>query len=299
MKMISYAAFGGPEVLQLVDAEEPCAGPGEVRIAVRAAGVNPVDWRFRAGQMQQLSPVDLPAGVGQDASGVVDQVGPGVCTVAVGDAVFGIGTNTYAEHAVLTTWAPVPPGLTFEEAAGYPSVVETALRVLREIDARPGHTILVSGAAGGVGSTVLQIARARGIAVVGTASAANQDYVRSLGAAATTYDDGWVERVRSLGPFDAALDIAGAGVVCELIDIVGVPARVLSIADLDAPRLGARFTGGAGDMSEALAEATRLIVAGRLRIPVAKSYALAEAAAAHTDSEAGHTRGRRAVVVGT
>jgi len=299
MKMISYAAFGGPEVLQLVDAPEPHAGPGEVRIAVRAAGVNPVDWRFRSGQMQQLSPVTLPAGVGQDAAGIVDQVGTGVSSVGVGDAVFGVGAHTYAEHAVLSAWAPVPVGLTFDEAAGYPSVVETALRVLREIDARPGQQLLVSGAAGGVGSAVLQIARARGIAVVGTASAANLEYVRSLGARATTYDDGWVARVRGLGPFDAALDLAGAGVIRELAGLTGDASRVLSIADLDAPLLGARFTGGAGSMADALAEATRLIAAGALRIPVAKTYELAAAAAAHADSEAGHTRGRRAIVVGS
>ncbi|WP_435133830.1 NADP-dependent oxidoreductase [Actinacidiphila sp. bgisy144] len=298
MRKVSYAEFGGPEVLRLIDAEEPHAGPGQVRVAVRAAGVNPVDWRIREGQKLSAHPVELPAGVGLDAAGVVDEVGPGVTGVAVGDHVFGEGTDTYAEFAVLSAWARMPAGLSFEEAAGYPSVVETALRVLREVGIQPGQTLLVSGAAGGVGSAVLQIARERGIAVVGTAGAANQDYLRELGAEAITYGDGWAERVRRLGrPVDAALDLAGAGVVRELVELTGDPGAVLTIADLTAPRYGVRFSGVAGSVPDALAEAADLIARGRLHIPVARSYPLDEAAAAHVDSQAGHTRGRRVITV--
>ncbi|NEB73663.1 NADP-dependent oxidoreductase [Streptomyces sp. SID14478] len=297
MRKISFAEFGGPEVLRLVEAEEPHAGPDRIRIAVRAAGVNPVDWRIREGQVLGAHPVSLPAGVGLDAAGVVDEVGAGVEGIEVGDRVFGEGIDTYAEFAVLSAWARMPDGLTFEEAAGYPSVVETALRVLREVGVRPGQTLLVSGASGGVGSAVLQIARVRGIAVIGTAGAANQDYLRSLGALATTYDKGWVERVRHLGRVDAALDLAGSGVISELVGLTGDPRKVVSIADLGAPRWGVRFSGAAGDVRDALAEAVALISRGTLHIPVEKSYALSEAAAAHTDSRAGHTRGRRVLVV--
>ncbi|MFI7241578.1 NADP-dependent oxidoreductase [Streptomyces qinglanensis] len=297
MKKVSFAEFGGPEVLRLVDAEEPHAGPGQVRVAVRAAGVNPVDWRIREGQILQAHPVELPAGVGLDAAGVVDDVGEGVEDVEVGDPVFGEGTDTYAEFAVLSAWARIPGGLTFDEAAGYPSVVETALRIIREVGVRPGQTLLVSGAAGGVGSAVLQIARDRGIAVIGTAGAANQDYLRGLGAAATTYGAGWAERVRRLGRVDAALDLAGAGVLAELVELTGDPQKVVSIADLGAPEFGVRFSGAAGSVPAALAEAGRLIARGKLHIPVEKSYPLAEAAAAHIDSQAGHTRGRRVLVV--
>ncbi|MEV6126462.1 NADP-dependent oxidoreductase [Streptomyces violaceusniger] len=297
MKRVSFAEFGGPDVLQLVDAEEPHAGPGQVRIAVRAAGVNPVDWRIREGQVLGAHPVELPAGVGLDAAGVVDEVGEGAEGVAVGDHVFGEGSSTYAEFAVLSAWARMPGGLSFEEAAGYPSVVETALRIIREVGVESGQTLLVSGASGGVGSAVLQIARERGITVIGTAGAANQDYLRSLGAVATTYGEGWVERVRRLGRVDAALDLAGSGVIRELVELAGDPRKVVSIADLDAPELGVRFSGVAGSVPEALAEAAGLISRGRLHIPVEKSYPLAEAAAAHIDSQAGHTRGRRVVVV--
>ncbi|WP_310723596.1 NADP-dependent oxidoreductase [Streptomyces sp. N2A] len=297
MRKICFAEFGGPEVLQLVEAEEPHAGPRRIRIAVRAAGVNPVDWRIREGQVLGAHPVELPAGVGLDAAGVVDEVGEGVEGVEVGDRVFGEGTDTYAEFAVLSAWARIPVGLTFEEAAGYPSVVETALRIIREVGVRPGQTLLVSGASGGVGSAVLQIARERGITVIGTAGAANQDYLRGLGALATTYGEGWVERVRHLGRVDAALDLAGSGVIRELVELTGDSRKVVSIADLAAPQLSVRFSGVAGSVPDALAEAVDLIARGRLRIPVEKSYPLTEAAAAHADSRAGHTRGRRVLVI--
>ncbi|GGL30178.1 hypothetical protein GCM10014719_34430 [Planomonospora parontospora subsp. antibiotica] len=227
----------------------------------------------------------------------MDEVGEGVEGVEVGDHVFGGGSSTYAEFAVLSAWARMSAGLTFEEAAGYPSVMETALRIIGQAGVRPGQTLLVSGASGGVGSAVLQIARDRGITVIGTAGAPNQDYLRSLGAVATTYGEGWAERVRLLGRVDAALDLAGSGVIPELVELTGDPQKVISIADLTAPELGARFSGVAGSMPEALAETVRLISRARLHIPVEKSYTLAEAAAAHVDSQAGHTRGRRVVVV--
>ncbi|MEV4081602.1 NADP-dependent oxidoreductase [Nonomuraea fuscirosea] len=297
MKKVSFAEFGGPEVLRLIDAEEPHVGPGQIRIAVRAAGVNPVDWRVREGQMLKAHPIELPAGVGLDAAGVVDEVGEGVEDVKAGDHVFGEGFDTYAEYAVMSAWARMPEGLTFEEAAGYPSVVETALRIIRESGVRPGQTLLVSGASGGVGSAVLQIARDRGISVIGTAGATNQDYLRSLGARATTYGEGWPERVRQLGQVDAALDLAGSGVIRELVELTGDPRKVISIADLGAPEFGVRFSGVAGSVPDALAEAVGLISRGRLHIPVERSYPLAEAAKAHIDSQAGHARGRRVLVI--
>ncbi|MFF0144057.1 NADPH:quinone reductase-like Zn-dependent oxidoreductase [Amycolatopsis sulphurea] len=297
MKKVIFAEYGGPDVLQLVDAEEPHAGPGEVRIAVRATGVNAHDWRVREGQFRDSHPIELPSGVGLDASGVVDEIGEGVTGVEIGDRVFGEGSQTYAEFAVLSAWVPIPEGLTFEETAGYASIAESSLRVLRQVGVQPGQTLLVSGASGGVGSVVLPVARERGIAVIGVAGPDSQDYVRSLGALATTYGPGWVERVRQLGKVDAALDVAGSGVVPELVELTGDPHKVISMADLSAPEHGVRFSGTAGSVQDALDEIVDLVAAGKLRIPVERTYPLADAATAQIDSQAGHTRGRRVIVI--
>jgi NADPH:quinone reductase-like Zn-dependent oxidoreductase len=223
MKATQFKEYGEPDVLGLVDVDKPHAGPGEIRIAVRVVGVNAMDWKVRAGHMREMMPMALPAGCGLDAAGIVDEIGDDVDGVAVGDAVFGTGTNTYAEHAVLTDWAGKPDGLSFAEAAGYPVATATAQRILDLVGLEAGQTVLISGAAGGVGSAAVQFARARGANVIGTASKANQRYVEALGAIPTTYDEGMVERVRALAPdgIDAALDIAGSGVIPELIELTG------------------------------------------------------------------------------
>lgn len=283
----------------MVDVDEPHAGAGRVRISVRAAGVNGIDWKIRAGYMSEQMPLSLPAVTGTDAAGVVDEVGEGVDGVAVGDAVFGSGSATFAEHAVLSGWAVMPEGLSFEEAAGYPVPVETAVRILDQVGVRQGEKLLVSGAAGGVGSAVVQIARQRGIAVIGTASERNQGHLRSLGAVPTTYGPGLVDRVRALAPdgIDAALDIAGSGVIPELIELAGEPSKVLSIADFGAPGHGAQVAAEPTNAAEAFAEAARLFTEGKFRMPVEKAFPLAEAAAAQEASAAGHVAGRFVVTV--
>jgi len=294
MKAIQFDQYGDADVLHVAEVEEPHAGPGQVRIKVAAAGVNAMDWKIRAGFLKDMIPLSLPAGLGLDASGVVDEVGDGVDDVAVGDAVFGTGNGTYAEYAVLSYWAAKPDTLSFAEAAGYPSPVETAIRILDQVGVQAGQTLVVSGASGGVGSAVLQIARDRGITVIGTAGAANQDYVRSLGATPTTYGDGLVERVRALAPngIDAALDIAGSGVIADLIELTGDPGRVLSIADFAAPEQGAQVSTDSVNQNAAYAEAARLATAGELSIPVQQSFPLDQAAQAHSLSAAGHVVGR-------
>jgi NADPH:quinone reductase-like Zn-dependent oxidoreductase len=162
MEAVQFKEYGSPEVLEVTDVDQPHAGPGEIRVAVRAAGVNAMDWKVRAGYMREHMPLLLPAGTGQDAAGVVDEVGDGVTDVAVGDAVFGMGTATYAEYAVLRCWAVKSAQMTFAEAAGLPLPVETAFRILRQAGTKPGETILISGAAGGVGTAVIQIACQQG-----------------------------------------------------------------------------------------------------------------------------------------
>ena len=130
MKAVRFDEFGGPEVLHVAEVPEPHAGPGQVRIAVKAAGINPAEWKIRAGYFQEIMPVQLPSGTGLDAAGIVDEVGSGVQGVAIGDAVFGVGQNTVAEFAVLSSWAHKPDSLSFVEAGGYASAVETAARIL-------------------------------------------------------------------------------------------------------------------------------------------------------------------------
>lgn len=298
MKAVRFEEYGGPDVLRVDEVDEPHAGENQVRISVRAAGVNAIDWKIRAGYMSE-QPLSQPRGTGIDAAGVVDEVGEGVDDVAVGDEVFGTGSATFAEHAVLSSWAPKPEGLSFEEAAGYPVPVETALRILGEVGVNRGETLLVSGAAGGVGSAVVQIAVERGITVIGTASEANQDYLRSLGATPTTYGSGLLDRVRELARdgIDAALDIAGSGVIPELIELTGDPSKVLSIADFSAPEHGARVSSSSTDAAAAFSEAARLFTEGKFHLQVERTFPLAEAAEAQAASEAGHVAGRLVVTV--
>ena len=299
MKAIQFASYGEPGVLHLVDIDAPHAGPGQIRIAVHAAGVNGIDGKIRAGYMRDRQPIPLPSGTGIDAAGIVDEIGDGVEGVATGDAVFGSGTATYAEHAVLSYWARKPAALPFPEAAGYPIPAETAIRILDQAGVQSGQTLLVSGSAGGVGSATVQIARHRGITVIGTASPANQDYLRSLGAIATTYGDGLVDRVRALAParVDAALDIAGSGVIPDLIELTGDPSMVLSIADFTAPQHGAQVSVAPADPAAAYAEAAALFDQGAFRLPVAKTFPLADAAAAQAASATGHIAGRIIITV--
>ncbi len=299
MRAIQFTRYGGPDVLELVEVTEPHAADGQVRIRVRAAGVNAMDWKLRSGQLQQMMPLSLPSGTGVDASGVVDEVGAGVDDVKIGDAVFGTGSGTCAEYAVLTSWAPKPDSLSFEQAAGLPIPVETAIRILDQVGVQPEQTLLVSGASGGVGSAVIQIATERLIRVIGTASPSNQKYLTSLGAKATTYGPGLVDRVRALAPdgIDAALDIAGSGVIAELVELTGDPTKVLSIADFSAPQHGAQVSGTAQEPAVALAEAARLWDAGALNIPIERTFTLADTGSAQAISEQGHATGRLVVTL--
>lgn len=300
MKAVQFSEYGGPEVLQVVEVEEPHAGAGEIRIAVHAAGVNPSDWKDRAGDARDSKPVPLPSGVGFEASGVVDEVGAGVSNVEIGEAVFGYGANAVAEYAVLSHWAQKPANVSFEVAGGLPVIAETASRCLEQLGVQSGETLLVSGAAGGIGSAVVQLARLRGITVIGTASAAKHEYLRELGAIPTTYGPGLAERVRKLAPegVDRALDIAGSGIIPELIEIAGDPARVLSVANLSAPRYGAKFCYGPPKHPERVfAEVAQLCSEGRFTLHVDQTFPLERTAEAQQLSAKGHVTGKLIISV--
>jgi NADPH:quinone reductase-like Zn-dependent oxidoreductase len=300
MRAVIFTEYGGPEVLQVGDVPEPHAGPGQVRIAVRAAGVNPIDWKARSGAMREFMPLDFPVVDGREASGVVDEVGEGAGASA-GDEVFGFAVGgAAAEYAVLDDFARKPAAVSFEEAGGLPVAVETSVRVFNVLGGlSEGQTIVINGAAGGVGTAAVQLAKARGARVIGTASEGNHDFLRSLGAEPTTYGDGLVERVRALAPdgVDLAFDTAGKGDIPALIELTGDPARVATIADFGAGQLGVKVTGGAdGRAPGALEEAATLIEAGRFSLPVAETFPFDRAADAHRASEGGHVRGKLVLV---
>src|SRR5580693_3166897 len=300
LKAVRFSQFGGPEVLEIVGLPDPHPGPGQVRIAVRAAGVNPSDWKKRQGLMDG----ELPQTMGYEAAGVVDEVGEGVADVAVGDRVFGLSAEgaAQAELAVLSYYAPIPASLDFAGAAALPAAIETATRALDQLSVGSGSTLLINGASGSVGSAAVQLAVVRGARVIGTASPANHDYLRSLGAEALAYGEGLVERVRALAPggVDAALDVAGSGVLPELIEIAGGADHVVTIADFAGAREhGVRFSSGdAGRALHALAGIGELIESGRFSLPVGPTFPLAEIAAAHRAGENGHVRGKLVLLVG-
>ena len=283
-----------------MDLPDPHPGPGQVRIAVRAAGVNPSDWKKRRGLMDE----GLPQVMGYEAAGVVDELGAGVTDVALGDRVFGFCAEegAQAELAVLSYYAPVPPSLDFAGAAALPAAIETATRALDQLGAGSGSTLLVNGASGSVGSAAVQLAVARGARVIGTASPANHEYLRSLRAEPVAYGEGLVERVRALAPggVDLALDVAGSGVLPELIELAGGAGQVITVADFAGAREhGVTFSSGdAGRAVHALGEIGGLIESGRFALPVARTFPLAEVAEAHRVSEQGHARGKLVLLVG-
>jgi NADPH:quinone reductase-like Zn-dependent oxidoreductase len=298
MKAVQFSDYGPPDALHVADVEEPHAGAGQIRIAVKAVGVNPFEWKVRSGMMREAMPLDLPSIPGSDVAGVVDEVGDGVTDVDLGDEVFGFAvSDATAEHAVLEHYAIKPADLSWAEAAGLPVAVETAVRTLDLLGVEPGHTVLVNGAAGGVGTAAVQFARARGARVIGTASESNDEFLRTLGAEPTTYGDGLVDRVRELAPdgVDRALDTAGRGALPDLIEIAGSPDNVLTIADPSAAEHGVRLTSGMRSF-EALGQAAQLFEEGKLTMPVAQAFPFEQAPEAHRLSEGGHVRGKLVLV---
>src|SRR3954447_19535638 len=299
MRALQYTEHGGPEVLSWGDAPTPHAEPGQIRIAVRAASVNPLDWKQVTGAMSGGHAMSGPAYLGYDAAGVVDEVGEGVTGVTVGDEVFGRGQNTQAELAVLDSWAPKPPAIDWTVAAAAGVAGETSERGLRLLGVKEGDTVLIDGGAGGVGAVAVQMAIARGARVIASAGESNQDSLRKIGAVPVVYGQGLVDRVRAAaeGPVDAVFDIAGKTPIEELIAIAGDPSRVLTIANFAAGGAGVRVTGGSADSRamEALAETAQLLSDNKLVITV-QTFPFDRAAEAYQVSQSGHVRGKLVLV---
>jgi len=299
MKALQFTEYGGPEVLAWGDAPVPHAGPGQIRIAVRAASVNPADWKMLTGVMTGGQPLTGTGYLGYDAAGVVDEVGEGVTGVSVGDEVFGRGQNTQAEYAVLDSWAAKPPPVDWAVAAAAGVAGETGERGLRLLGVKAGDTIFVDGGAGGVGAVAVQMAVVRGATVIASASEANQDYLREIRAIPVLYGEGVAGRVRAAagGRVDAVFDVAGKTPVEELISLVSEPSQVLSIANFAAGQAGARVTGGGADSRpmQALAEVAGLLAQNNLVIKV-QTFPFDRAAEAYRISQGGHVRGKLVLI---
>jgi len=299
MWALQFTEYGEPGVITLGEAPEPHAGPGQIRIEVRAASVNPIDWKVRSGLYAQGKPLEGTGYLGFDAAGVVDEVGEGVTGVAVGDDVFGLGSNTQAEFALLDSWARKPSPVDWAVAAAAGVASETAERVLRLLGVTEGTTLFIDGGAGGVGSAATQFAKARSAMVIASASEANQGYLREIHAIPVVYGEGMVERVQALqiGKLDAVLDTVGKTPIDDLISLTTEPSQVVSIANFGAAASGARVTGGGADSQpmKALAEAAELLEQSKLVIKI-QTFPFDRAAEAHQISQDGHVRGKLVLV---
>jgi len=296
MKAMQFDRFGGPEVLHAAETPEPHAGRGQVRVRVRAIGVNQFDAKVRSGAMEAVFRTPLPALLGLELAGVVDEVGAGVSEIAAGDEILGLANGgAYAELVITSLVAKKPKGLSWEQAAALAVAGETATRVLDALLVQRGETLLVHGGAGVVGGVAVQLARLRGARVIATGSAANQALVASLGATPVVYGAGLVARVRALGmPVDAVFDAAGKGALPDSIELRGGKTRIVTIADPAAHQLGIQFSAGTPEMGNvaALRTIAELTASGKVKVAVAQVLPLLEAARAHALLDKSHAPGK-------
>ncbi|WP_103344106.1 NADP-dependent oxidoreductase [Amycolatopsis sp. CA-126428] len=300
-RAVRLESFGGPEVLDVREMPAPQAGPGQVRVRVTAAGLNPMDWIMTAdADTAARFGLSLPAGFGTDYAGVVDQAGAGVSGFAPGDRVFG-GALSRAVAGFVVVDATgetaanevhhTPGGVDDRTAATLTIAGRTASAALAAAGAGPGDTVLIGGAAGGVGVFAVQLARVAGARVLGTGSAASAGYLRELGAEPVAYGEGLAERVRALAPggVTAALDLYGVETVHAAREL-GVPdRRICTIArQVD----GVAGANGANAAPGALEEIARLVAAGRLRVPIAASFPIEQIRRAAELQAGRHVRGK-------
>ncbi|WP_328935346.1 MULTISPECIES: NADP-dependent oxidoreductase [unclassified Streptomyces] len=304
-KAYVFTRYGGPETEALVEVDRPSPGPGEILVAVRAAGVNPVDWKQRTGYRRpgETGSHAFPAVFGNEVAGVVEETGAGVDGFAVGDEVFGSAVaGAYAEFALLA--APVtthrPAALSFTDAATLPVAAATAYDGVRQLDLPSGATVLITGAGGGVGSAALQIARALGLRAVGVASEGKKDFVESLGAVHVPSGPDLATRVRAAAPdgVDAVYDLVGGGVLAEAATLLTDRTKLIT-AGASAPEV--EKLGGArverARTAAVLDAVAQLVVDGQLDPHVTRTFPLDRAGEALRTVEEGHARGKIVIEV--
>jgi NADPH:quinone reductase-like Zn-dependent oxidoreductase len=300
-RAVRFDRYGDVDVLNVVDVERPVPGPRQVLVRVKAAGMNPGEASIRKGLLAERWPATFPSGEGSDFAGVVEEVGPDVEGVQVGDEVIG-WTDQRASHAEFVVapaehLTPKPAGVSWEAAGGLFVAGATAYAAVRAVGPSAGDTVVVSGAAGGVGSLAVQLAVLAGATVIGLASESNHQWLLEHGVIPVAYGDGVVDRIREVtdGHVDAFIDTFGGGYVQLAVEELGVtPDRIDTIIDWDAAqRYGAKTeASAAGASADVLAELARLIDEGRLEVPIAKVYALDDVRDAYRELEQRHTRGK-------
>ncbi|MEV6586902.1 NADP-dependent oxidoreductase [Streptomyces acidicola] len=303
-KAYVFTRYGGPEAEALVEQEKPSPGPGQLLVAVRAAGVNPVDWKQRSGYARPgQSARELPAVFGNEVAGVVERVGPDVTGFAVGDEVFGNPVSGgYAEYALLPVamTAHKPSEISFTDAAALPVAAATAYDGVRQLDLPVGATLVVTGAGGGVGVAAVQIARAFGVKVIGVASAGKKEFVESLGAVHVPSGPGFVTGVRAAAPdgVDAVYDLVGGDVLEAAAELPADRTKLITAGGKDiVGRLGGAPVVRART-SAVLDEVAQLVVDGSLNPYVTQTFPLDRAAEALRAVEEGHARGKIVIEVG-
>ena len=303
-RAVRFDQYGGVDVLKVVEVEDPVPGPGQLLVRVKAAGINPGESKIREGLLHERWPATFPSGQGSDLAGVVEAVGEGVDGFHAGDEVIGFtdGRASQADLVVIEAEnaTPRPPGVPWEVAGGLFVAGATAWAVVRAVNLTEGDTVVVSGAAGGVGSLAVQLARRAGATVIGLASQHNHEWLRGHGVVPVTYGDGVADRIREAAPggVDAFIDTVGAPYV-ELALELGVAAdRIDTIADFAAvSKYGVKADGNAvGASAATLAELAGLIDEGALELPIAATYPLDEVRDAFTELERNHTRGKIVLV---
>ncbi|MFI7501051.1 NADP-dependent oxidoreductase [Streptomyces sp. NPDC049687] len=305
-KAYVFTRYGGPETEAFVDLDRPVPGPGQLLIAVRAAGVNPVDWKLRTGYRRPGDTGErvFPSVLGSEVAGVVEEMGEGVTGFAPGDEVFGAAVSGgYAEYALLTTAfaAPKPAALSFAEAATLPVAAATAYDGVHQLGLPAGATLLVTGAGGGVGAAAVQIARALGVRVVGVASEGKKEFLQALGAVHVPSGPGWEERVRAAAPegVDGVYDLVGGEVLHRAAALVTDRSKLITAG---APAEEVEELGGARVArvrERAVLEAVAaLVVRGDLSPHITRSFPLEQAGEALRTVEDGHAQGKIVIEVG-
>ena len=306
-RAVIYETFGGPEVLELREVPEPHAGPGEVRVRVTAAGLNPMDWLIpsRPEAAAQFG-ITVPSGFGYDFAGVVDEVGGGATGFAVGDRVYGGALARAAADFVVVKrrqgaealWH-TPDGISDEVASTLPVAGATAAAALAAIGLRSGDTVLIGGAAGGVGVFAVQLAKLAGATVIGTASESTFEFLRQLGAEPVAYGPGLADRVRALAPggVTAATDLFGTETAETALALGVPPERISTVAAGPNPPGGVRATGGIDAGPDALERITDAILAGRITVPIAAVFPIEQIRDAVTLQAGRHVHGKIVVTL--